>query len=266
MDLEREQNEENKIVLSSNMIGDIILEDVSFQYGTRKDVFKELNLTIKKGKTTAIVGESGSGKTTLFSLLQHIYPVNKGRIKIGDYDISQITNKSLRSHIGTVPQQIELFRGNIIQNIAIGDFNPNIKRIVDLIRSLGLENFIKGLPQGLNAQIGEHGASLSGGECQRIAIARALYKKPDIIMLDEATSSLDTLSEKYVKNVLDKLRDQGKTIIIIAHRLSTVKSADEIVVFEHGCVAEIGTHKELILQKNIYYRLWKGQTDEIENS
>lgn len=264
MDLEREQDENGKMELESDMISDITFENVSFRYGTRKDVFNSLNLTIKKGQTTVIVGESGSGKTTLVSLIQHIYPVNEGCIRIGDYDISQISNGSLRKHIGTVPQQIELFQGTVLQNIAIGDFNPDIKKISDLIHSLGLEDFINGLPQGLNTQIGEHGASLSGGERQRIAIARALYKVPDIIIFDEATSSLDSISEKYVKHTLNKLSEQGKTIIIIAHRLSTVKMADMIFVLEQGHVVESGTHDSLIASNGLYAKLWKGQFDEIE--
>ena len=205
MDLEREENENGKIELENDMIGDIVFENVSFRYGTRKDVFDELSLTIRKGETTAVVGESGSGKTTMMSILQHIYPVNEGRILIGKYDLAQITNSSLRRHIGSVPQQIELFQGTVLENIAVGDLAPDVRRVTDLIIELGLEDFIKGLPNGINTYIGEHGASLSGGERQRIAIARALYKDPDIIIFDEATSSLDTMSGNYSANVFQSL-------------------------------------------------------------
>ncbi len=264
MDLEREQDESGKMELTREMIDDITFEDVTFRYGTRKDVFEGLSLKFRKGQTTAIVGESGSGKTTMMSLLQHIYPVNDGCIRIGNYDISQIANNSLREHIGTVPQQIELFQGTVLENIAIGDFNPDIKRVNDLIRMLGLEDFIKGLPQGFNTQIGEHGASLSGGERQRIAIARALYKEPEIIIFDEATSSLDSLSEKYVKEAVTQLARENKTIIIIAHRLSTVMHADKIVVLENGRLKEEGTHHELMEAKETYYKLWQSQFDYME--
>lgn len=261
MDLEREQDDNQKIKLEPEMVGDITFENVSFRYGSRKEVFNGLNLKLEKGKTTAIVGESGSGKTTLVSLLQHIYPIQAGRIRIGDYDIAQIDNRSLRSRVGTVPQQIELFAGSIVENIAVGDLQPDMKRVADLIEVLGLKEFIERLPKGFMTYIGEHGASLSGGERQRIAIARALYKEPEILIFDEATSSLDSISERYVKQTLDALAQKGKTIIIIAHRLSTVKSADTIVVIDQGVVTETGTHRELCQSGGIYNRLWNEQFD-----
>ena len=263
MDLEREQDNNQKIILEPDMVGDITFENVSFRYGSRKDVFKELGLKIEKGKTTAIVGESGSGKTTLISLLQHIYPIQEGRIRIGDYDIAQIDNRSLRRRVGTVPQQIELFAGSIAENIAVGDLHPDMKKIVDLTEQLGLKDFIDGLPKDYRTYIGEHGASLSGGERQRLAIARALYKEPEILIFDEATSSLDSISERYVKQTLDALARKGKTIIVIAHRLSTVKNADKIVVIDKGQVVEAGTHEELFNSNGMYHRLWKEQFDEV---
>ena len=259
MDLEREQEDEQKIILEPDMMGDITFEDVSFRYGSRKEVFNSLNLTIEKGKTTAVIGESGSGKTTLVSLLQHIYPIQFGRIRIGEYDIAQIDNRSLRRRVGTVPQQIELFAGTIVDNIALGDMQPDMKRIADLITQLGLNSFINRLPDGYMTQIGEHGASLSGGERQRLAIARALYKEPEILIFDEATSSLDSIAERYVKETLDALAGKGKTVIIIAHRLTTVRCADNIVVLDKGKVAEIGTHSELIRSGGAYDRLWTEQ-------
>lgn len=263
MDLECEQDECDKIVLEHDMIGDIIFENVAFRYGSRKEVFESLNLIVKQGKTTAIVGGSGSGKTTLVSLLQHIYPIQSGKIRIGDYDIAQIGNESLRRRVGTVPQQIELFAGSIAENIAMGDFQPNMKRVVDLAEQLGLKDFIEKLPKGYMTYIGEHGTSLSGGERQRIAIARALYKEPDILIFDEATSSLDSISERFVKQTLNDLAKQGKTVIIIAHRLSTVRNADTIVVLDEGKVVEIGTHNELNQAGGIYNKLWKEQFNEL---
>lgn len=262
MDLEREQDDSRKIALKPEMVGDIFFENVSFRYGSRKEVFDGLNLRIEKGKTTAVLGESGSGKTTLVSLLQHIYPIQSGRIRIGDYDIAQIDNKSLRSRVGTVPQQIELFAGTIVENIAVGDLKPDMRRIVDLVEQLGLRRFIERLPNGFDTYIGEHGASLSGGERQRIAIARALYKEPEILIFDEATSSLDSISERYVKETLTALAQKGKTIIVIAHRLSTVRCADTIVVIDKGQVAETGTHSELYDAGGKYSMLWNEQFDQ----
>jgi ATP-binding cassette subfamily B protein len=264
MDLECEQDESEKIKLNTDMIGNIVFDDVSFRYGSRNQVFESLNLKIDKGATTAIIGESGSGKTTLISLLQHIYPLHSGQIRIGSYDISQISNSSLRRRIGTVPQQVELFAGNIIENIAVGDLQPDMKRMMDLIEQLGLRNFIEALPQGIQTYIGEHGTSLSGGERQRIAIARALYKDPDILIFDEATSSLDSISERYVKQTLNALAKQGKTIIVIAHRLSTVKNADVIIVIDHGKVVESGKHEQLVKSGGIYSKLWHEQFNEID--
>ncbi len=265
MDLECEDTEEGKMELTKDMIGDIHFEDICFRYGSRKTVFKDLNLTIQHGKTTGIVGESGSGKTTLISILQNIYPIQSGKIKIGNYNITNISNCSLRKRVCIVPQQIDLFTGTIIENIALGDSQPDMNRIVRIIAELGFESFVETLPQGLNTLIGEHGVSLSGGERQRIAIARAIYRDPDIFLFDEATSSLDTISEKYVKDVVKKLAAEGKTIIIIAHRLSTIKEADHIVVIEHGRVCEQGSHKELLSLNGLYSALWNEQTGEKKN-
>lgn len=264
MDLEREQDNEQKIILEPDMMGDIIFENVSFRYGSRKEVFNSLNLTIEKGKTTAVIEESGSGKTTLISLLQHIYPIQSGRIRIGDYDIAQIDNRSLRRRVGTVPQQIELFAGTVTENIALGDTQPDMKRISCLVKQLGLTDFIDRLPNGYMTQVGEHGATLSGGERQRLAIARALYKEPEILIFDEATSSLDSIAERYVKETLDALAGKGKTVIIIAHRLTTVRCADNIIVIDKGKVAETGTHSQLYDAGGSYFRLWNEQFAMLE--
>ncbi len=263
MDLEVEEESILSFDLEPDMIRDIVFENVYFRYGSRKQVFEKLNLRIEAGKTTAIVGESGSGKTTLVSLLQHIYSVQEGEIHIGSYMVQRLTNKSLRRYIGSVPQQIELFAGTIIENIALGDFNPDMKKITNIIDQLGLKDFVDSLPNGYNTSIGEHGASLSGGERQRIAIARILYKDPMILIFDEATSSLDSISERYVKKALDSLAKQGKTIIVIAHRLSTIKTANNIIVLNQGKVAESGNHQTLLALNGIYSRLWYEQFDEI---
>jgi len=258
MDLEREETE-NKIDLRKDNVGDIKFENVSFRYGSRVEVFKNFNATFKKNETTAIVGESGSGKTTLISLLQNLYPIKEGKIYIGNYDTQFIHYKSIRQLVGVIPQQLNLFSGNIIGNIALGDSFPNVQRILDLSKELGITEFVEKLPNGFETQIGENGAMLSGGQKQRIAIARALYKNPEILLMDEATASLDTSSEKIVKEVIDNFKSQGKTIIVIAHRLSTIANADTILVMKNGAIVESGSHINLLEQTGEYYNLWNKQ-------
>jgi ATP-binding cassette subfamily B protein len=256
MDLEHEQ-EGNQIDLTPEKIGDICFRDVSFRYGTRKSVFKSLNLNISHGQFTAIVGESGSGKSTLMSLLQNIYPINSGSIFIGDYNLKYIKNSSLRNLIAVVPQQIDLFAGTLIENIAVGDYQPDIEKIINLSTQLGIMDFIESLPKGFGTYIGENGTTLSGGQRQRIAIARALYRDPEILIMDEATSSLDTKSEQYVQNAISILKKQHKTIIVIAHRLSTVIHADKIIVLDTGMVVEEGNHTSLLASKGSYANLYQ---------
>ena len=258
MDLERESTE-NKIELKRESVGDIKFENIRFAYGTRKEVFNDFSFTIPKGKLTAVIGESGSGKTTLASLLQKLYPLNTGKITINDLDINHFTYESLRTMVSAVPQQLNLFSGNIVDNIAVGDLQPDMERIVSIIQQLGLIPFIEKLPNGFNTQIGENGTLLSGGEKQRLAIARALYKNPEILVFDEATSSLDSESEQHVKTVIQELKQQGKTILIIAHRLSTVIDADKIAILENGQLMEEGDHTTLYKAKTKYYDMWQKQ-------
>jgi ATP-binding cassette subfamily B protein len=263
MDLEREENTE-KVVLKKEKIDDIEFKNVAFRYGTRVQVFTDFNLKMKKGNITAIVGESGSGKSTLISLLQNLYPIQKGGITIGDLDLKYIQHESLRELVSVVPQKIDLFAGNVIDNIAVGDFTPNMELIIDICKSIGILEFVESLPNGFNTYLGENGATLSGGQKQRIAIARALYKQPEVLVLDEATSSLDSTSENYIQKAIERLRQDNKTIIIIAHRLSTVINADEIVVLQKGDVLEQGSHKELYADKGHYYNLWQQQMPQID--
>lgn len=258
MDLERENNE-NKIKLTPEMIGDITFKNVHFRYGSRVTVFQDLSLSIPQGKVTALVGESGSGKSTLISILQNLYPVQNGSIAIGEYDLKYIENESLRALVSIVPQKIDLFAGNVVENIAIGDYQPDMKKIIAICTGLGIMEFIEKLPNGFNTYLGENGATLSGGQKQRLAIARALYKDPEVLILDEATSSLDSTSERYIQRMIEILREKGKTIILIAHRLSTVHQADKIIVLENGAMVEEGTHFELLNNKLNYYNLWKQQ-------
>ncbi len=264
MDLEREETE-NKIRIKKENLGDIHLKNVAFRYGTRVEVFKKLNLIIPMGKITAIVGESGSGKSTLISLLQNLYPIQKGTITIGEIDLKYADNTSLRDIVSVVPQKIDLFAGNVIDNIAVGDFAPEMERIILICKKIGILDFIENLPNGFSTYLGENGATLSGGQKQKIAIARALYKEPEVLVLDEATSSLDSSSENYVQRAIAGLRQANKTIILIAHRLSTVLQADKIVVLNKGKVLEEGSHNFLYHSQGHYYRLWKQQMPEAEN-
>ncbi|HKK45243.1 MAG TPA: peptidase domain-containing ABC transporter [Balneolaceae bacterium] len=258
MDLEKEK-EGKQIELNPKLVGDITFKNVKFRYGSRATIFENLSLSIPKGKTTAFVGESGSGKTTIINILQKLYPLDEGNIFIGNINLKYITNKSLRNTISVVPQHIDLFAGNVIDNIAVGEFNPNMKRIIGICQQLRIIKFIENLPNGFETYLGENGASLSGGEKQRIAIARALYKDPEILILDEATSSLDSSSEQYVQRTIDFLTERGKTIILIAHRLSTVFKADKICVLEEGKIMEEGNHKKLMKRKAAYFALWQKQ-------
>ena len=264
-DLEIE-DEVNKIELKPDMIDDIHFENVKFRYGTRVDVFDSLNLTIKKGDITAVVGESGSGKTTLISLLQNLYPLQSGHIRVGRYDLRHLTNQSLRKVVSVVPQKIDLFAGNVVDNIAVGDFNPDMGRVIEVCDKLGMTKFIEQLPHGFNTYLGENGAALSGGQQQRIAIARALYRNPEILILDEATSSLDSLAEIFVQNTLRLLRDESKTVIVIAHRLSTINLAQRIVVLDKGAVVQDGTFAELSVINGHFRRMWMHQTIEIQET
>jgi ATP-binding cassette subfamily B protein len=263
MDLEREKDE-NKVKLTPELIGDISFTNVRFRYGSRVTVFENLNLLLPKGKITAIVGESGSGKSTLMAILQNLYPLQVGSVSIGNYDLKYLDNESLRALIGVVPQKIDLFAGNVIENIAVGDSEPDMQKIIGICSSLGIMEFIEKLPNNFDTYLGENGATLSGGQKQRIAIARALYKEPEILILDEATSSLDSASEQYVKRMIDILKRKEKTIIIIAHRLSTVCNADKIVVLQKGQIVEEGRHNDLLSKRGHYYSLWQQQFPMIE--
>ena len=258
-DLEIE-DESNKIDLKPEMVDDIHFENVKFRYGTRVEVFDSLNLAIKKGEITAVTGESGSGKTTMVSLLQNLYPIQAGHIHIGRYDLRHLTNQSLRKIVSVVPQRIDLFSGNVVDNIAVGEFNPDMTRVMEICEKLGMTKFVEQLPQGFNTYLGENGATLSGGQQQRIAIARALYRNPEILILDEATSSLDSLSEAFVQNTLRLLGEESKTVIVIAHRLSTISMAQRIIMLDKGKVVQDGSLAELTLSNGPFRTMWMHQT------
>jgi len=245
MDLEREKVE-NKIEIGEQLPGNIYFQGVNFSYGSRVQVFSNLHMSIEQGKMTAIVGDSGSGKTSIFSILQGLYPIHSGKVLFGNLDVQHIHPHSLRKLMVAVPQQIQLFSGNVMENIALGDPNPDIKRVLELCQELGISEFIEKIPTSYDTPLGENGAMLSGGQKQRIAIARALYRNPEILLLDEATSALDTTSEQLIHQVLEKYRNVGKTILVIAHRLSTIFKADKIIVLKNGQIVEQGSHAELL--------------------
>ncbi len=252
IDLESENSNDNCIQLTSDLVGDINFQNVSFRYGSRTKVFENLCITIKKGEITAVIGESGSGKSTLLSLLQNLYPLNQGSISIGNINLQNISNKSLREKVAVVPQQIDLFGGTIIENIALGDFEPDINRLLNISQKLGIHEFVEKMPFNYNTILHEQGTNLSGGQKQRIAIARAFYRNPDILILDEATSSLDTLSEHLVQEALKTFKENGKTIILITHRLTSIKNADTIIFLKNGTLVEQGSYTELIENKNSF--------------
>jgi ABC-type bacteriocin transporter len=256
IDLEREVHE-NKTELTPELAGDIQLHNVTFAYNTRGTVFNKLSLHLRRGTITGIVGESGSGKTTLLSLLQGLYPLAEGSITIGGLDVRHLELASLRRVVSVVPQQIDLFTGTIAENIAVGEAEPDMRRIIGICQQLGILGFIEQLPAGFATVLGERGAGLSGGQKQRLAIARALYRQPEILILDEATSALDTVSEQYVQRTLRQFRAAGKTVILIAHRLSTVMHADAIVVLAAGQLVEQGTHQQLLQAQGTYHQLWQ---------
>lgn len=258
MDMDREEAEPGPALLES-IRGDIRFEDVTFRYGVRPPIFTNLSLTIREGQMTAIVGESGSGKTTVAALLQRLYPLEAGRLTIGGRDVRHFSRSSLRKRIGVVPQEVRLLPTSVAGNVALGEPEPNLERIVELCDMLGVTAFVDRLPAGFQTALGAEGAALSGGERQRLAVARALYRDPQIVIFDEATSSLDPVSEGYVRDAVGRIRRAGKTIVMISHRLTSIMDADLIVVLGGGSVLEQGSHRELLQRAGPYGDLWSRQ-------
>jgi ATP-binding cassette, subfamily C, bacteriocin exporter len=258
MDLEVERSDETFPIKKSD-VGNITFRDISFRYGSRANVFEGLSLVFPKGKISGVIGESGSGKSTLVSLLQNLYPLQSGNIYIGEHDIKFVDNTSLRRIVSVVPQRIDLFAGNVLENIALGDYQPDMQRIVQICHRLGMMDFVESLPSGFGAYLGENGAALSGGQKQRIAIARALYRDPEILILDEATASLDPDSEQFVQQAIRMLATEGKTIIFITHRLAAVQEFDRLYVLDKGRLVEEGTHAELVAKEGKYFQMIRKQ-------
>ncbi|EUB98401.1 Xenobiotic-transporting ATPase [Rhizobium sp. CF080] len=238
--------------------GEIAYENVSFGYSPEKPVLENVNLAIRAGETIAFVGPSGAGKTTICSLLPRFYEIGGGSITIDGMDIRKMTKVSLRQQIGIVQQDVFLFGGTIRENIAYGRLGASETDIIEAARRARLEEMLAGLPQGLDTMIGERGVKLSGGQKQRVAIARMFLKNPPILILDEATSALDTETERAIQGSLAEL-SQGRTTLIIAHRLATIQGADRIVVIDGNGILEQGTHQDLIAKRGAYTRLHAAQ-------
>ncbi|ECB9672810.1 ABC transporter ATP-binding protein [Listeria monocytogenes] len=243
--------------------GDIAYNDVSFEYSDGKNVLNHINLSIKAGETVAFVGPSGAGKTTICNLLPRFYDVSAGEITIDGENIKRFTLPSLRAQIGVVQQDVFLFSGTVRENIAYGKLDASDEEIEHVVKLAHLSKVVEEMPDGLDTVIGERGVKLSGGQKQRLAIARMFLKNPPILILDEATSALDTETEQVIQASLEELAE-GRTTLIIAHRLATIKHADRIIVVNETGIAETGTHDELLAQDNgAYKRLYDAQFNTI---
>lgn len=243
--------------------GDVRFEHVDFSYRSNRPILRDVSFGIPAGTTLAIVGASGAGKSTLARLLFRFFDVDNGRILIDGQDLRDITQDSLRAAIGVVPQDTVLFNDTLYRNLAYGRPDASEEEVYQAARMANLENFIHSLPEGYETRVGERGLKLSGGEKQRVAIARVILKNPPLLILDEATSSLDSLSEQAILGALREVSRQ-RTTLVIAHRLSTIRDADTILVMEAGCIVETGHHADLLARNGHYARLWyqQHQNDE----
>ena len=259
---EYEKNDMRTTYNSEIKFDNLIISHLNFRYGTRDLVLKDINLKIKHGEKIAFVGESGSGKTTLAKLLIRLYEQEKGSIKLDSIDIREVSIKQIRDNISYISQNTFLFSGTIKENLLFGNSDANNDDISRVCRMCELEEYINSLPLKYNTRIEENGKNLSGGQKQRLAIARALLKNPKILIMDEATSNLDYITEKTIENTINKF-SKNMTTIIIAHRLSTIKDCDKIFVFKDGQIVETGNHRDLLKQRGYYYQLWNGQDKSI---
>ena len=233
---------------------DITFDHVSFSYEPGKPVLKDVSFTAKQGQVTALVGPSGGGKSTIANLAAGFYDVDSGKITLGGSDIAPIDSVALMKDFSIVFQNVVLFNNTIMENIRVGRKNASDEEVINAAKAAHCHDFIEKLPDGYQTVIGENGSTLSGGECQRLSIARALLKDAPVILLDEATASLDVDNETEIQEAITHLI-QGKTVLIIAHRMRTVESADKIVVLDDGVVAESGTHHELMQKNGLYHKL-----------
>ena len=257
LDIEPEKRMRNGNKLK-DIKGHIIFDNVSYSYGGNMPALKGVCLEVFPGEVVALVGPSGCGKSTLISLLLRFYDSASGSIYLDGYDISHVDRRSIREATGIVLQEVFLFSGSIIENIRYGRPDAAREEVISAAKAANAHDFIMSLPQGYNAEIHERGVGLSVGERQRIAIARAILREPRILVFDEATSSLDSLSEKVVQEALDNI-SRGRTTFVIAHRLSTILNADKIVVMEHGRIVEMGKHEGLFSRNDLYKKLCEAQ-------
>jgi len=258
---DEEQRDQNDIVELNQKLP-ITFRNVSFTYGSEKSkrVIQELSLEIPYGKTTAIVGLSGSGKTTMIKLMLGFYPPTDGEVLLGDQSLKHISFRDWRKHCGVVMQEGYIFNDTIANNIAQGSEEIDRERLLYAVRMANIQDYIEDLPLRYNTKIGNTGQGLSQGQKQRLLIARAIYRDPEYIFFDEATNALDTNNERTIQENLNRFFN-GKTVVIVAHRLSTVKDADQIVVLKQGQIVEKGTHTELIRQQGDYFNLVKNQLE-----
>ena len=263
---EEEEKDEDGAIKCEGLKGEIDFENVSFGYNTTQEVLNDVSFTIKKGETIALVGPSGGGKTTICHLIPRFYEYEKGVILIDGIPITRFTRESLRANIGIVQQDVFLFGGSIKENIRYGKLNATDEEIEAAARRANILEFVNSLPDGWDTEIGERGVRLSGGQKQRLSIARVFLKNPPILILDEATSALDNTTEMLIQESLNELA-KGRTTIVVAHRLSTVKNADEIIVVSNGKIDEKGTHEELIKNNDsIYKKLYDLQFRELTDN
>lgn len=267
MDEQPEQESPNARDLQ-NVQGEITLDHVSFSYDNSKEVLKDVSLNIKKGETLALVGPSGGGKTTICHLIPAFYKATGGRILIDGTDINDVTFKSLRRSIGIVQQDVFLFNGSIKENILYGRLDATDGEVIEAAKRANIHDYVMTLPDGYDTQIGERGVKLSGGQKQRLSIARVFLKNPAILILDEATSALDNTTEILIQQALDELC-KGRTTLVVAHRLSTIKNADEICVIANGQITEMGTHEALMEKGGVYHDLYalqfrSGESDHLQ--
>lgn len=265
IDLDEEAGNEDTKIDIEKLSGDIEFKDVSFAYGNRGKTINKINFVIPGGKRVAFVGQSGSGKTTLLKLLMRFYDLNEGKILINGSDINDYKIQDYRKCIGYVPQESLLFSGTVLQNITWAAPVYTREQIIDCTKKAQVFDFIQNLPEKFETKVGEQGATLSGGERQRIALARILLCNPELIILDEATASLDSISEKRIMKAVFS-STQNKTTIIVAHRLSTIKDCDLIYVFDKGELLEQGNHTQLLEKNGKYAELWRAQNEESYNS
>jgi subfamily B ATP-binding cassette protein MsbA len=255
---------ERPVPLGQPARGEVALEDVHFRYGPElPETLRGVSLRIAPGEVVALVGRSGAGKTTVASLIPRFWDVTRGRVTLDGHDVRELSLAELRGAIGLVPQEPALFSGTVRENIAYARPDASMDEVIAAARAAHAHEFIERLPEGYETRVGERGVKLSGGQRQRVAIARVFLKSPAVVLLDEATSSLDTESERLVEEALEELLE-GRSTLIIAHRLSTVRRADRVVVLDHGRVIEEGTHAALLAQDGTYAKLYQGQFREDE--